>query len=174
MTWRRGYTWNMPAEPAPESHVSTQVRSLLVFGAATALVAWLGSMATQESVDSQWFESLEKPAFYPPNETFGIVWTVLYVMIAVAGWLAWRSGGGLRTLRPWALQLVLNLGWTIVFFALEEPPWAIAVIVALFAASVWAAVEMGRVSRVAGFLFVPYILWIGFAGVLNGAIVALN
>ena len=160
--------------PTTESHTWIQARSLLVFAAATALVAWLGSMATQESVNSQWFETLEKPAFYPPNEVFGIVWTVLYVMIAIAGWLAWRNGGGLRTLRPWALQLVLNLAWTIVFFALEEPPWAMVVIVALFAAAVWTAVEMWKVSRAAGLLFVPYILWIGFAGVLNGAIVALN
>jgi tryptophan-rich sensory protein len=165
----------MPSpEPSTESKTWIQARSLIVFAAATALVAWLGSMATQESVDSQWFESLEKPAFYPPNEVFGIVWTVLYVMIAIAGWLAWRNGGGLRTLVPWAVQLVLNLGWTVVFFALQEPPWSMVVIVALFAAAVWTAVEMWRVSRVAGLLFVPYILWIGFAGVLNGAIVALN
>lgn len=56
----------------------------------TALVAWLGSIATREAVDSEWFLSLEKPAFYPPDQLFGIVWTVLYIMIAVAGWLAWR------------------------------------------------------------------------------------
>jgi translocator protein len=151
-----------------------QVRSILVFAAATALVAWLGSMATQESVDSQWFESLQKPAFYPPSQAFGIVWTILYVMIAIAGWLAWRNGGGLATLRPWALQLVLNLGWTVVFFALQEPSWAMVVIVALFAAAVWSAVEMWAVSRRAAWLFVPYIAWIAFAGVLNGAIIALN
>jgi len=151
-----------------------QTRSLLVFAAATALVAWLGSMATRESVDSQWFESLQKPVFYPPSQVFGIVWTILYVMIAIAGWLAWRNGGGLSTLRPWALQLVLNLGWTIVFFALQEPSWAMVVIVALFTAAVWSAVEMWAVSRGAAWLFVPYLAWIAFAGVLNGAIVALN
>ncbi|HEU4894458.1 MAG TPA: TspO/MBR family protein [Acidimicrobiia bacterium] len=151
-----------------------KTRSLLVFAAATALVAWLGSMATQESVDSQWFESLQKPGFYPPNQAFGIVWTVLYVMIAFAGWLAWRNGGGLATLRPWTLQLLLNLGWTVVFFGLQEPAWAMVVIVALFAAAAWCAVRMWAVSRAAAWLFVPYIAWIGFAGTLNGAIIALN
>jgi translocator protein len=161
-------------EQTPNRRTWIQTRSLLVFAAATALVAWLGSMATQESVDSQWFESLQKPAFYPPNEAFGIVWTILYVMIAIAGWLAWRNGGGLATLRPWVLQLVLNLGWTIVFFALQQPSWAMVVIVALFAAAVWCAVEMRAVSRVAAWLFVPYLAWIAFAGVLNGAIITLN
>lgn len=161
-------------EDTPNRQSRAQTPSLLVFAAATALVAWLGSIATQESVESAWFESLQKPVFYPPSETFGIVWTILYVMIAFAGWLAWRNGGGPATLRPWALQLVLNLGWTIVFFALQEPSWAIVVIVALFAATVWATLEMWAVSRAAALLFVPYVLWVGFAGVLNGAIVAMN
>ena len=160
--------------PPSDRNIWLQTRSLLVFGAVTAVVAWLGSLATRESVDSAWFENLDKPAFYPPNETFGIVWSILYVMIAVAGWLAWRNGGGQRTLRPWIVQLLLNLGWSVVFFGLQEPPWAIPVVVALLAAAIWALVEMGRVSRIAGLLFVPYVLWIGFASVLNSAIVALN
>jgi benzodiazapine receptor len=161
-------------ENIPHRQSWAQTLSFLVFAAATAVVAWLGSIATQESVDSAWFESLQKPAFYPPNQTFGIVWTILYVMIAFAGWLAWRNGGGQATLRTWALQLILNLGWTIVFFALQEPAWAIVVIVALFAATVWATLEMWAVSRAAALLFVPYVLWVGFAGVLNGAILAMN
>lgn len=156
--------------------VSTWIefRSLVVFGAATALVAVLGSVATTGSVDSEWFESLEKPAFYPPDEVFGIVWTVLYIFIAIAGWLAWRAGGGIRTTLPWTTQLVLNLGWSVFFFGAQQPGWAMVVLVALLVAAVWTAFAMHRFSRTAAYLFMPYILWIVFAGVLNGAIVALN
>lgn len=150
------------------------LRGLAGFALATAAVAWLGSLATSSSVDSQWFDLLEKPAFYPPPQTFGIVWTILYVMIAIAGWLAWRSGGGSRTLRPWVAQIVLNLAWSVVFFGLRSPGWALPVIAGLLAATVWSALEMKRVDVVAAWLFVPYIVWVGFATVLNGSIVALN
>ena len=152
----------------------TATRSLLVFAATTALVAWLGSVATSSSVNSDWFESLAKPDFYPPNALFGIVWTILYAAIAIAGWLAWRDGGGLRTLVPWTIQIILNLGWTVFFFAARQPGWAFAVIVSLLAAAVWTAWAMWPHSHVATYLFAPYILWILFAAVLNGAILALN
>jgi tryptophan-rich sensory protein len=151
-----------------------RLRSLLAFGAVTALVAWLGSVATTSNVDSEWFRSLEKPTFYPPDALFGIVWTFLYIGIAVAGWLAWRRAGGLSTLLPWTVQLVLNLGWTVFFFAAQQPGWAMVVIVALLAAAVWTAWAMWQHSHTATYLFVPYILWIGFAGVLNWSIIALN
>jgi benzodiazapine receptor len=140
----------------------------------TALVAVLGSVATTGSVDSEWFRSLDKPAFYPPDALFGIVWTILYVMIAIAGWLAWRYGGGIRILMPWTFQILLNLGWTVFFFGSQQPGWAMAVIVALLASSIWTAFSMWPYSRGATWLFVPYIAWITFAGALNAAIVALN
>lgn len=151
-----------------------QMPALIGFGLVTAAVAWLGSIATSSSVDSQWFETLQTPAFYPPDQTFGIVWSILYVMIAIAGWLAWRNGGGQRTLLPWASQIFLNLGWSVVFFGMRSPVWAFPVIIGLMAAAIWTAIEMRRVSGVAAWLFIPYILWIGFATILNGAIVALS
>ena len=152
----------------------TKLRSLLVFAIATFLVAYLGSLATRSSVESTWFENLDKPVFYPPSFLFGLVWTILYVMIAFAGWLAWRNGGGTRTTIPWAIQLALNLGWTLIFFGAREPLWALVSIVALFGVTIWAAVVMWPHSRAATYLFVPYVMWVGFATVLNGAIVALN
>lgn len=159
-----------------ESDTSTwaQTRSLLVFGAVTALVAWLGSVATRDSVNSEWFRSLDKPAFYPPDQLFGIVWTILYILIAVAGWMAWRNGGGFRVLVPWTIQILLNLGWTVMFFAVQQPGWALAVIAALIATTIWTAVAMRPYSKLASLMFLPYILWVMFAAVLNGSIVALN
>lgn len=151
-----------------------RVGSLAAFGAATAVVAVLGSLANMSSIGSDWFADLEKPSFYPPGALFGIVWTVLYVMIAIAGWLAWRNGGGLRTLIPWTIQLVLNLGWSVFFFGSRQPGWALVVIVALLVTLVWTAYVMWSYSHTATYLFVPYVLWVTFATLLNGAIVALN
>lgn len=151
-----------------------KVGSLLVFGAVTALVAFLGSMATAASVDSEWFETLTKPSLYPPGALFGIAWTVLYVLIAIAGWLGWRKGGGARVLIPWTIQIVLNLGWTVFFFGTRQPGWAMAVIVSLLIVAIWTAVAMWRFDHIATYLFVPYILWIGFASYLNLAIITLN
>lgn len=151
-----------------------QIGALVGFGSATALVAWLGSLATRASSESAWFEQLEKPPFYPPDATFGIVWSILYVLVAIAGWMAWRSGGGWRAAIPWAVQIVLNLGWTILFFGLESPGWAMAEIVLLLAATVWAARAFARFEKWATALFVPYILWVAFAAALNASILVLN
>ena len=151
-----------------------RIRPLLFFAAATALVAFLGSLATTGAVESEWFRNLEKPVFYPPNALFGIVWTILYVMIAVAGWLAWRNGGGLRTMIPWTIQLVLNLGWSVLFFGAQQPGWAMVVILTLVGVIVWTILAMWPHSRWAGYLFMPYLAWVGFATILNGAILALN
>lgn len=154
--------------------VGRQLLALAGFGAATALVSWAGSLVTRSATDSTWFEQLDKPSFYPPSETFGIVWTILYVFIAVAGWLAWRSGGGMRTTVPWAIQLVLNLGWSFVFFGARSPGWAVVEIVVLLAAAIWTTIVFARYSRAAMVLFLPYIAWVGFAAVLTAAIAWSN
>lgn len=148
--------------------------ALIGFGGATALAAWVGSLVTRQATASAWFEQLDKPAFYPPSETFGIVWSVLYVFIALAGWLAWRSGGGSTTTVPWAIQLTLNLGWTLVFFGARAPVWSLLEIVLLMAAIIWTATVFSRYDKWATILFIPYILWVGFATVLTAAIVLSN
>lgn len=147
---------------------------LLVLAGCTALVAGLGSWATTRSVDSDWFASLDKPEFYPPDATFGIVWTILYVLIALSAWLALRAGGGRDVLVPWTIQLALNLCWTLAFFGVRSPRLGMVVIVALIATAIWTAWAMWPHSRVAMLMFVPYILWAVFAAVLNWSIVALN
>lgn len=154
--------------------LSVQLVWLGGFAVATALVAWVGSLITSGSVNSVWFEQLDKPGFYPPAVTFGIVWTVLYIMIATAGWLGWRAGGGAETTVPWVLQLVLNFGWTVLFFGLQRPSWSLAEIVVLLVAAIWTALLLRRYSTWAAILFIPYVMWIGFATVLTAAIVSLN
>lgn len=122
-----------------------------------------------------WYAELAKPSWTPPGWLFGPVWTVLYVAIAVAGWLVWRSDKRLTVpLAFWIAQLVLNAAWSWLFFGLHRPGAALVDIVAMvvllaaFVATAW------PVSRTASLLFVPYLAWVAFATALNAAVWRLN
>ena len=150
---------------------------LVAFGAfalAAVLAAGLGGLATSGSTDSAWFEALDKPPWYPPSSAFGIVWTVLYVMIAASGYLAWRAGADRSALGWWGGQMVLNLAWSVVFFGLRAPGWSMVVIVALAAAIAMTMRAFSRWDRTAAWLLAPYLAWVLFASTLNAAIVAVN
>jgi tryptophan-rich sensory protein len=142
--------------------------------AAVTLVSVVGSLVTQPAVDSSWFDQLDKPSWYPPNALFGQVWTVLYVLIAIAGYRAWRHGAPTSTLALYGVQLALNLAWSVIFFGLRSPGWALVEVVVLFAAIAVVLVRFWAVDRIAGALFVPYLAWVLFATALTSAIVALN
>ncbi len=122
--------------------------------------------------------ALNKPAFTPPGWLFGPVWTVLYIMMAVAAILVWRRGWdtpGVRlALVLFAVQLALNLSWSPVFFGLHQLGWSVVIILALLAAIIATTVAFFRVSTIAGILFVPYLLWVSFATVLNITIWRIN
>lgn len=140
--------------------------ALAGFVAAAFVTAAIGALA---SVDAgTYYDGLDRPAWAPPSGLFGPVWTVLYTMIAVSGWLAWRRTG-LRAVPfgVYAGQLVLNAAWTWLFFAGEQPGAAFADIVVLWLLILANAVLFWRVSRVAGVLLVPYLLWVGYAAALN-------
>ncbi|HEY6633705.1 MAG TPA: TspO/MBR family protein [Rhizobiaceae bacterium] len=121
-----------------------------------------------------WYEALTKPSFNPPNWLFGPVWTVLYVLIAVAGWRIWRIGPSRPAMKLWWVQLALNFMWSPVFFGLQQIGLALVVIVALlicilaFIAAAW------NLDRLSVWLFVPYAAWVSFASLLNGSIWFLN
>lgn len=124
-----------------------------------------------------YYASLAKPSWAPPPWIFGPVWTLLYVMMAVAAWLVWRRGGWRAQRGPLALyllQLVLNALWTPLFFGLRNPGLALAEIVLLGAAIVLTGRAFRAVSRPASWLLVPYLLWVVFAAALNFAIWRLN
>lgn len=146
--------------------------SLAPFLAAVAAVAVLGGLAASSS--AQTYRALDLPPFAPPSWVFGPVWTVLYVMIAVAGWLAWRAGAGPVTLGAWVVQLLLNLAWTPLFFAADRYGWALVDILALLVAVGATVALFARRSRAAAWLLVPYVAWVAFATALNLAIVVLN
>lgn len=146
--------------------------SLAPFLAAVAAVAVLGGLAASSSAET--YRALDLPPFAPPSWVFGPVWTVLYVMIAISGWLAWRAGAGRAALGAWVVQLLLNLAWTPLFFAAGRYGWALVDILALLVAVGATIVLFRRVSPVAAWLLVPYAAWVAFATALNLAIVVLN
>ncbi len=121
-----------------------------------------------------WYAELAKPSFNPPGWLFGPVWTVLFVLIAVAGWRTWqRQRRGWPMLLWWA-QLGLNFLWSPVFFAAHQIGLALAVILLMLAAILAFIATVRRQDRAAAWLFVPYAAWVTFASVLNGSIWMLN
>ncbi len=139
------------------------------------LAAGLGSLFTASSVNS-WYPTLAKPSWTPPAWVFGPVWTALYAMMAIAGWLVWRESGDARRRALWwfAVQLALNVAWSAAFFGLRLPGLALVDILALWLAIALTLVESWRVSRTAGFLLAPYLTWVSFAAALNLSIWRLN
>jgi tryptophan-rich sensory protein len=138
----------------------------------SALAGGLGSIATTPNIPT-WYAGLEKPWFNPPNAVFPIVWTLLYLMIAISGWLAWRAHAG-RRLLPFFVQIALNVAWSFVFFAGHSPAAGLVVVAALWLSIAWTIMSFWPVSRAASWLLVPYLAWVSFASLLNGAIFALN
>jgi translocator protein len=157
------------------------LRWLILFLGASFGTAALGGSITARAIPT-WYRGLRKPAWNPPDQLFGPVWTLLYAQMAVAAWLVHRRGRDARareatarrTLWLWWLQLGLNLGWSISFFGLRRPDWALIVIGLLEVTVLATAVTASRVSRVAGLLLAPYVLWTGFALLLNERIWELN
>lgn len=136
----------------------------------------LGAAVTASSVTS-WYVELNKPPFTPPNQVFGPVWTVLYIMMAIAAWRVWRAADRDTARGPlamFALQLALNLGWSVAFFGLERTGSAVAVIVALELTVITTAFAFRPIDRLAALLMVPYAVWVAFATALNIAIWRLN
>jgi tryptophan-rich sensory protein len=136
--------------------------------------AALGGAATASSVDT-WYPELAKPAWTPPGWIFGPVWTVLYLMMGTASWLVWRERPRARALVDRALalyaaQLALNVLWSVVFFGLRRPGWAVAEIALLWLAILATLLAFRRVRPAAAWLLVPYLAWTTFAAALNGAI----
>lgn len=173
---------DQPRAPRSGSHLRSpgghgtrsQLLGLLVFLAASALVAGLGGLATGTNVNG-WYAAAGKAPWSPPNWLFGPVWTLLYTAMAVAAWLVWRRRAekSRAALAAYGVQLVLNLLWTPVFFglypALGTPALWIAflIIVALAVAVAGTVLRFGPISRTAGLLMLPYLSWIVFASSLN-------
>lgn len=142
---------------------------LVCFGAAA-----LGGWATARGL-RDWYPALRKPSWNPPDAVFGPVWTIVYLAMAVAVWLVWRSGGDVPVaLGLFALQLALNVAWSVVFFGQRNPRGGLVVIVSLWLSIAATLIAFVSIDPLAGALFIPYLAWVTFAAVLNGTIARLN
>lgn len=169
----------------PLSPTGNKLKAALVlalFLGISFAVAGLGSVATISNVDG-WYADASKAPWNPPNWLFGPVWTVLYALMSVAGWLVWlraRDRDVRRALTLYVAQLVLNSLWTPIFFGLFPligpiALWiALAVIVALDIVLLLTMIAMWPHSRAASWLLVPYWAWVLFATTLNAALAVLN
>lgn len=157
--------------------MSDGVRSIgfLVFFLAVCIgIGWLSSYWFPPG---DWYAAMQKPDWNPPDAVFGPVWTALYVLMALAAWLVWRQPVSAYRdigLRWWWVQLVLNAGWSAVFFGLHRPGWALAEIALLWLAILITLIYFWHAQRIASFLMMPYLAWVSFAGVLNFTLWRLN
>jgi translocator protein len=150
-----------------------ELLALACFGAAVVVVAVVGGLASA-SAPAQ-YAGYVQPSWAPPPWLFGPVWTVLYAMIAVSGWLVWRRVGlVLPALGLYAAQLVLNMLWTPLFFGAGQLGLAFAEILLLWVTIAATIVTFAKISRLAALLLVPYLAWVTFAAALNLALWQLN
>lgn len=145
--------------------------ALAGFGLAAAAAASSGVVFKPGA----WYQTLRKPGWTPRPWVFPAVWTPLYGMIAVSGWLAWREAGLLvLPFAAYAVQLALNAGWSAVFFGLRRPDLALGEIVLLWLSILATILGFAPLSAAAAWLLVPYLAWVTVAGALNATVWRLN
>jgi translocator protein len=141
------------------------------------VIASLGSFFTSSSVN-EWYLTINKPTFNPPNWVFGPVWTILYLMIGISLYLVWSTNVKERIKKKayfaFGIQLFLNFLWGFLFFGMQEIGFALINILLLVVAISFNIFYAGKISKTSGWLLVPYLLWVSFATILNLAIWSLN
>ncbi len=149
---------------------------LIISCAVPLAVGFSGSFWTANSMD--WYQTLNKPVFNPPNWVFAPVWTVLYLLMGIAVFLVWKRGlvdkAGKVAVACFILQLIFNAVWTPIFFGMRQPLIAFGDIILLWLATAATIICFNRINKLSAILLVPYIIWVSFAAVLNGAICAMN
>ena len=150
--------------------------SIVICIAIPMVIGSLSGLATAGAIDN-WYAQLTKPSFTPPNYLFGPVWTLLYVLMGISLFLVWKSpAGSERTtaITIFAIQMALNFAWTFLFFYFHRPGTSLIEIGLLWITIFFMIVAFSRIDKTAALLQIPYILWVSFASVLNGAIWYLN
>jgi benzodiazapine receptor len=159
------------------SKTAISVFKLVICIGACLAAGFIGSMFTTPAIPT-WYAGLVKPPFSPPNWVFGPVWTTLYVLMGIAAYIVWRKGTGTAQVRSgltlFTIQLIFNLLWSVFFFGLRSPLAGVIIIVILLVLILLTMIRFFRVSILAGWLMVPYIVWVTFASALNIAVWVLN
>lgn len=153
--------------------IKSRIPGLLTWLAVSLAAGWIGSLF----MPGEWYASLVKPAWTPPDAVFAPVWTVLYLMMGTAAWLVWKKEGFPGATVPLALfiiQLVLNSLWSYLFFGAHQPMLAFCEIVVLWLTILITSIAFWKVRPIAGALLVPYLCWVGFALALNFQLWRLN
>lgn len=148
---------------------------VLAAGAAATVIAVLGGTMTDIG---PWYQGLKKPDWQPPDWIFGPAWTVIFALAALSGATAWRDAPT-EASREWVIGLfavngLLNILWTALFFRLHRPDWALVEVFFLWLSILAPILVFSRYSRTASLLLVPYLAWVSFAAYLNYTIVKLN
>lgn len=138
-------------------------------------VGSLGVIFTSSNITT-WYATVNKASFNPPNWLFGPAWTILFFLMGWAFYLVWTNSAKnkSRAYGVFAIQFVLNILWSAIFFGLKLPEWAFLEIILLWLAIIWTILEFHKISKPAAWLLVPYLLWVTFASVLNYYVWILN
>jgi len=145
--------------------------TLIVF---VVVIQGIGALIGMTFAPGEWYEGLAKPFFNPPGYIFGIVWPVLYLLVAIAGWRVFSGEGEMPGWGLWISQMLLNFAWSPVFFGAQQIFWAMWVLVAILVLSLSFMATHWHRDRIAAFCFVPYTAWLAFAFVLNFSVWAMN
>lgn len=149
-------------------------RTLAVFLLFIAIVVAVGAFIGISAPPDEWYQSLAKPPFNPPNWVFAPVWFTLYVFIGIAGARTFIRDAASTPMFLWLLQMILNWAWSPTWFSLHLLWPAFAIITAILVLLVAFIVASWRIDRVSAWLFVPYAAWVAFASSLNLSIALLN
>ena len=155
---------------------ATRWGGLVLFLALCLGAGALGAVATTPQIEG-WYRTLAKPTWNPPAFVFGPVWTTLFVMMGISAWLIWKPHGFQGAALPlalFAIQLILNVAWSWIFFGMHQPGWACLEIVILWLAILATTVFFYQHSKLAAVLLLPYLAWVSFATILNFTIWSLN
>lgn len=142
------------------------------------VIGYLSGMMTRESITT-WYPTLVKPIFNPSNWVFAPVWTILYIMMGVAGGIVWSKMESdevnvRKAFKFFIIQLGLNALWSFIFFYLHNPFLALIEVVLLLLMIFETYAQFKKIDKIAGYLFIPYLAWVGFATILNFSIWYLN
>jgi benzodiazapine receptor len=146
------------------------ILSLLVFLLVVFVAAGSGALFSP----GPWYKSLKRPSWTPPDWAFPVVWTILYVMIAIAGWLVWKAQGFGPALAVWGVNIVVNALWSYFMFGRKNIALALADVALLWLLTAAFIVIANSVDKTAGWLFVPYLVWVSIASALNFEVWRLN
>lgn len=137
----------------------------------------VGSIFTMPSIPT-WYATLNRPAIAPPNWIFGPVWTTLFILMGIALYIVWQKGADKKDVKSavilFGTQLLLNIFWSILFFGMQRPLYSFMEIIFLWLAILATILAFFKISKTAGWLLIPYILWVSFASYLNLAFYLLN